>query len=862
MNPLFNLTASKTTTEYLRNLVLYEEVDLDRLKAIKLGDGLLDRWEDDDDDSNQKTTQHDNELQQLTRYQANYKAGLGVEVKYLMGGRLHTDYGRTYPKKSLGLTCLRTKIRNTLSHDVYYDFDMANAQPTIMCILAEHHGMSNTYLKDYCNNREDIIAHHMTHYGVDRQDIKKLFIQTLFCGGFKSWASQVGLPLSAEPTDFLEQFKREISTICKTVNDNNKHIGGIYTLVKRERKPNVEASAFAIFNQHLETSIMAKVMEHLMTNTVLMNHRKRNYFSGTYEFDGLRLPIKTVDTFKYDGKIGVQAVVAYLTTLTLEETGYAIQWTQKTSDAFIEYTVGSQDDTSEYEDWLTRLDVMGHQGCYDLIAEDYGEFITYDIAEKRFYCWNDTTDRYETNDFPIRDKIKSVAIRKVQDVCDKLQLIDDVDKSLFAKVDTILRRYHSAGFKDDVVKIAKSESRMSMFDRDTKRFLLGFNNGVLDMENRSFRKHLPSDKVTMTCGYDFDVGYLPKDYEFTAVAIESPDVVQQKRKRIMDLLKTIQPLEAELQYFLKIHATALTGVAIEKLFMLNGSGRNGKGLMSSMMTESLGDYACASLRHELITDTSKANANGATEGLTPLAYKRYIVMKEPPKGAKMSNAKIKLITGGDDIAYRPLYGKETHMTAYWTAFFETNGGTSLTETPTTAEFERFRDVYFANKFVSADKVDEANGYYACDATLKDKEFLHGHRLALVSLLLDYLPDLFHNGFNVDLNMPPAVRSRTDAYLRESNAVLIIVRQMFDIDLNTKEPLKHKQIINTVMASKPYSLLTRFEKKEINSKTIRALLESDDYFKTARVDDKKNHIIRFKLVKKNEYESSEEEDDDS
>jgi len=74
--------------------------------------------------------------------------------------------------------------------------------------------------------------------------------------------------------------------------------------------------------------------------------------------------------------------------------------------------------------------------------------------------------------------------------------------------------------------------------------------------------------------------------------------------------------------------------------MLNGSGRNGKGLMSSMMTESLGDYACASLRHELITDTSKANANGATEGLTPLAYKRYIVMKEPPKGAKMSNAKI------------------------------------------------------------------------------------------------------------------------------------------------------------------------------------------------------------------------------
>ena len=856
MNPLFNLTASKTTTEYLRNLVLHEEIPLDRLKAIKSSDGLLDRWEDDDS----KTTQHDNELQQLTRYQANYKAGLGVEVKYLMGGRLHTDYGRTYPKQSLGLTCLRAKIRNTLSHDVYHDFDMVNAQPTIMCLLAEHHGMSNTHLKDYCNHRETIIAHHMTHYDVDRQDIKKLFIQTLFCGGFKSWALRVGLPLSAEPTEFLENFKREIAGICKTVNDANKHVGGIYTLAKRERKPNLEASAFAIFNQHLETSIMAKVMEHLMTNTVLMNHKKRNYFSGTYEFDGLRLPIKTVDTFKYDGRLGVQAVLAYLNTLTLEETGYAIQWTHKTSNSFIDYTLGSQDDTSEYELWLTQLELTGHQGCYDLIAAEYGEFITYDIAEKRFYCWNDTTDRYETNDFPIRDKIKSVAIRKVTEVCDKLSLMKDADKCkyLLDTADKILRRYHSAGFKDDVVKIAKSESRRDVFDRDTKRFLLGFNNGVLDMENRSFRKHLPSDKVTMTCGYDFDVGYLPKEYDFTPVAMESPDVVYSKRKRIMDLLKTIQPIEAELQYFLKIHATALTGVAIEKLFMLNGSGRNGKGLMSSMMTELLGDYACASVRHELITDTSKANANGATEGLTPLAYKRYIVMKEPPKGSKMSNAKIKLITGGDDIAYRPLYGKETHMTAYWTAFFETNGGTSLTETPTTAEFERFRDVYFAHKFVSADKVDEANGYFACDATLKDKEFLHGHRLALLSLLLDYLPDLFHSGFNVDLNMPPAVRSRTDAYLRESNAALILVRQLFDIDLDA-EALKHKQIINTVMTSKRYMLLTRLEKKEINSKTIKALLETDDYFKTARVEDKKNHIIRFKLTKKSEYESESEDD---
>jgi len=99
--------------------------------------------------------------------------------------------------------------------------------------------------------------------------------------GLNLGSSQVGLPLSAvtnrlfraiQTRDFYPFARRSMtttSTLAEFTPSSNVNVN-----------PNVEASAFAIFNQHLETSIMAKVMEHLMTNTVLMNQPKTELFLG------------------------------------------------------------------------------------------------------------------------------------------------------------------------------------------------------------------------------------------------------------------------------------------------------------------------------------------------------------------------------------------------------------------------------------------------------------------------------------------------------------------------------------------------------------------------------------------------------
>ena len=886
-NKLFSLKADKSTTAFLRNLVLYEEIDINRIMALKVGDNLLTDWGDDDENDieySNKTTQHENEIQQLARYALNNKQGLGIEVKYKMGGKDHTDYGRTYPLKSLGLTCLRSKIRNTLSHDVYADFDIKNAQPAIMCILAEHHKLSNTCLKEYCNRREEILIEQSNHYGVSKRDIKKLFIQSLFCGGFKSWAVGVGLDEKTKPTPFVDNFKREINSICEIVNSNNKHTGGIYALRKRAKNPNLDASAFAVFNQHLETSILAKVIETLMNTTTLFRHnKKKDLFTGTYEYDGIRLLIKNVNAFKHEGEVGAEAVVKYLNKITLEETGYALNWCNKKCDeeTLIDYKDSLDDvealNESVKEDikYIKDLSQKSHQGCVNLINEKYKEFITYSTQDKCFYCWNENILRYEANDFPIRDKIKTIAIKKLQDMVDKYESVDEAKRTkamgfLLFDLGQMLKAYNSASYKDDVVKLTKTDNRCDDFLRDDKMFLLGFDNGVLDIENKVFRKHSPSDRITMSCGYNFDTAYLPDDYIVNKVendtsisSIDTKEAVATKRKKVMELLMKIQPIEDELEYFLKIHATALTGKPIEKAFILNGNGRNGKGVFSSLMSAMLGQYASVSVRHEVITDNSKQSSNGATESLTPLRYVRYAVMKEPPKTSKINNAKMKTLTGGDPIPYRPLYGKESFIIPTWTLFLEVNIRLYFADTPTTAEYERVRDIYFPNKFVNKEKVDEKNGFYAVDTQLKDTTFLNEHRHALLSILLDYLPQLFKDEFNVDSNTPKAVITRTDAYLRESNSILDMIRQNYkiDLELTTKEAVKYKDIVNTILMSKQYEKLTKLEKREITSASIKQVLETEDFFKDARVEDKKNHAHKIKLIKIYDDEQSDEDDDE-
>ena len=121
-----------------------------------------------------------NEKAQMEGYLKKYKkSDKGIPVKY---NKAKHGYGRVFPSKSLGLTSLVKKTRNTLIKDNMIDIDMSNAQPSIILNLAQANNIPCPFNDQYINNREQILSEVVETYAVSRNDAKGLFIRLAFSG--------------------------------------------------------------------------------------------------------------------------------------------------------------------------------------------------------------------------------------------------------------------------------------------------------------------------------------------------------------------------------------------------------------------------------------------------------------------------------------------------------------------------------------------------------------------------------------------------------------------------------------------------------------------------------------------------------
>jgi hypothetical protein len=137
---------------------------------------------------------------------------------------------------------------------------------------------------------------------------------------------------------------------------------------------------------------------------------------------------------------------------------------------------------------------------------------------------------------------------------------------------------------------------------NTNPFLLGFDNGVLDLKLTStvdkiidaFRKAEPTDYITMSVGYDF-IEPTHDNYPMAEV-----------RDELDHFFDTSIPNEADRQLLMEVLASSLDGIAYEKFFMFNGGGGNGKSVIFNLMAEVLGEY-CLTAKNAVLKDFAKAN---------------------------------------------------------------------------------------------------------------------------------------------------------------------------------------------------------------------------------------------------------------
>ena len=177
-----------------------------------------------------------------------------------------------------------------------------------------------------------------------------------------------------------------------------------------------------------------------------------------------------------------------------------------------------------------------------------------------------------------------------------------------------------------------SKQQNIKFDAKTPNIFC-FNNIAFDLNTGEEYDIQKEDYITMRTGYDYEE---PTE---EAVAL------------MKKIFEDIFPKEEMRKTYISILRSGLSGERQEKLFMANGGGRNGKGLLNELMMETVGNYG-QKLNMCVITDKIKGGANAEVSNLHK---KRWVVANEPNDDEVIKAGNIKRLTGDERIDARGLY---------------------------------------------------------------------------------------------------------------------------------------------------------------------------------------------------------------
>jgi P4 family phage/plasmid primase-like protien len=175
---------------------------------------------------------------------------------------------------------------------------------------------------------------------------------------------------------------------------------------------------------------------------------------------------------------------------------------------------------------------------------------------------------------------------------------------------------------------------------DKNPHLMCFNNGVMDFQNKVFRKGQHDDYLSKCTKID----YVPFNEKAMAPYFEE----------IKAFMTELFPVKELHDYMWEHLASCLIGTNKNQTFNIYyGGGRNGKSKLTELMSLALGQYK-ATVPITLITQ--KRNTIGSTSSeVVQLMGVRYAVMQEPSKGDRINEGIMKEITAGDPIQGRALF---------------------------------------------------------------------------------------------------------------------------------------------------------------------------------------------------------------
>lgn len=340
-------------------------------------------------------------------------------------------------------------------------------------------------------------------------------------------------------------------------------------------------------------------------------------------------------------------------------------------------------------------------------------------------------------------------------------------------------------FKNNIIKECQdvfSVSKKDFYDLlDENKYLLGFENGVYDFENRIFRAGMPTDYLTFTTGYDFT------------------KTINKKVEAIINkFMFSMFEDDVMVEYMWNTTAYSICGDKYIDMFeFYTGSGANSKGTFSKLLKNSFGDYYYEP--NVSVFTCKKSNSSSANPEVAKTRGKRIIVATEPEETDKFQVGILKNWSGGDDIQARQLFKDNVEFQCQFKIIIQMNNKPKLSNLDGGLT-RRIRMVHFPMKFVNEEPVlpNERKG----DDTLK-KQFETNKEIAqtfMMMLIQKYNDNIYGNK---KFPIPDKVKETTQEYIDENNKIKKFLAEYVEITENDNDMILSKHLFEDIFKMTEY-----------------------------------------------------------
>lgn len=285
-------------------------------------------------------------------------------------------------------------------------------------------------------------------------------------------------------------------------------------------------------------------------------------------------------------------------------------------------------DSDNHDDSFERSDI----GAARHFVERYGENLKYIAEHRAWYIWDGArwVEDIHNRVLAYAQEHAETLFKEAWHLPDKRQIDVQVRHAL---------RLASRAKLETVVKLAESDAgiNISQHALDAGPLLLNVRNGIVDLGDGSLHPHDRNALLTKMAGTEYH-----------------PDA---ECKTWMRFLREITDGREDLIRFLQLAAgyTLTADTSEQCVIIAHGSGANGKSTFLETIAAVMGDYA---KRTSFDTFTVRKH-QGPREDLAYLVGARLVLSGEPNMTDLLDEGMIKLLTGGEQIMCRRLYG--THF---------------------------------------------------------------------------------------------------------------------------------------------------------------------------------------------------------